>query len=94
MTLNLTAPMVKQQKTKMVEHNSIHRKLAQGRLGVLVAVKERERKESNTTAEKMLTYLEHSPVLGYRGCWTEAARGCCCRCPVALRPPSAATAGQ
>jgi hypothetical protein len=52
MALNLTAPTVKHQKTKMVEHNTIHRKLAEGRLGVLVAVKQRERKESNTIAER------------------------------------------
>jgi hypothetical protein len=79
---------------KMVEHNTNHRKLADRMIRVLLTVCERDRESKEVIKNrKMLKYLEHSPVLGCRECWTEAVGGCC-RCPAAPTRPSSATAGQ
>jgi hypothetical protein len=91
-----SAPVLEHQKARWwAEHNTIsQRACSEEGLGASSCVidrdRDREKKESNKIAEKM-KYSEHSPVLGCRGYWIEAARGCS-RPLAALRPLFSATA--
>lgn len=89
-----TAPVLEHQETRWWNTTLFTESLQRGGLGcqqLCYRERDRERKASNKIAEKMLKHSEHSPVLGCRGYWTEAAR-VCCHSLAAPQSPSSATA--